>query len=104
LEIILSKPYFKNKKLRFWDENFFVDIERAKKIIDGMIENNLIMPWETTVRANYLRANMIDDDFMDKLKKSGCFLNAGVIILKTTFPRGNSGTFCHRYFPRVNAT
>ncbi|PIT89577.1 hypothetical protein COU23_03150 [Candidatus Kuenenbacteria bacterium CG10_big_fil_rev_8_21_14_0_10_36_11] len=74
LEIILSKPYFKNKKLRFWDENFFVDIERAKKIIDGMIENNLIMPWETTVRANYLRANMIDDDFMDKLKKSGCYL------------------------------
>jgi radical SAM superfamily enzyme YgiQ (UPF0313 family) len=74
LEIILSKPYFKNKKLRFWDENFFVNMERAKKIIDAMLEKNLIVPWETTVRANYLKPSMIDDEFMVKLKKSGCYL------------------------------
>jgi len=74
LEIILSKSYFRNKKLRFWDENFFVDINRAKKIIDAMIEKNLIIPWETTLRANYLRPGTIDDEFMEKLKKSGCYL------------------------------
>lgn len=74
LRAIKSKPYFAGKKLRFWDENFFVDIERAKKIVDGMIAQNLVIPWETTVRANYLRAGMIDDDFMAKLKQSGCYL------------------------------
>ena len=74
LEIIKNKLEFQNKKLRFWDENFFVDIGRAKKIINGMIDQNLIRPWETTVRANYLRQGMIDDDFMAKLKQSGCYL------------------------------
>ncbi|HRY52899.1 MAG TPA: radical SAM protein [Candidatus Portnoybacteria bacterium] len=74
LRVIKNKPYFAGKKLRFWDENFFVDIQRAKKIIDGMIEQDLIIPWETTVRANYIREGMIDDAFMAKLKKSGCYL------------------------------
>lgn len=74
LEIIKYRNYFKNKKLRFWDENFFVDINRAKAIIDGMLSRNLTMPWETTVRANYLREGMVDDAFMEKLKQSGCYL------------------------------
>lgn len=74
LRIIKSKEYFKDKKLRFWDENFFVDINRAKKIIDGMIGVGLNIPWETTVRADYIRSTMIDEDFMAKLKESGCHL------------------------------
>jgi radical SAM superfamily enzyme YgiQ (UPF0313 family) len=74
LRIIKAREYFKDKKLRFWDENFFVDIGRAKKIIDGMIAENLIIPWETTVRADYLRSGMVDDELMAKLKQSGCYL------------------------------
>ena len=74
LEIIKSKEHFKGKKLRFWDENFFVDIERAKRIIKGMIERKLNILWETTVRANYLREGMIDEEFIQKLKQSGCYL------------------------------
>lgn len=74
LRIIKSLDYFKDKKLRFWDENFFVDINRAKKIINGMIDNNLILPWETTIRADYIRSGMVDDDLMERLKKSGCYL------------------------------
>jgi len=74
LEIIKSKEYFQNKKLRFWDENFFVDINRAKEIINGMIERNLIMPWETTIRADYVKEGRVDDELMAKLKKSGCNL------------------------------
>lgn len=73
LEVIKSKDYFKGKNLRFWDENFFVDIKRAKAIIAGILERDLVIPWETTVRANYLRPGMIDDEFMAKLKASGCF-------------------------------
>jgi len=74
LRIIKDKPYFKNKKLRFWDENFFVDIRRAKDIVSGMIERGLKLPWETTVRANYISTAMVDDDFMKKMKQSGCYL------------------------------
>ncbi|MFH1522953.1 MAG: radical SAM protein [Patescibacteria group bacterium] len=74
IRIINKKEYFKGKKLRFWDENFFVDIKRAKIVINGMINENLNRPWETTVRANYIRSGMIDDGFMAKLKKSGCYL------------------------------
>ena len=74
IEIIKNKEYFKGKRLRFWDENFFVDIKRAKKIIEGMIKQKLEIPWETTVRANYLRESMIDQKMIEKMKKSGCYL------------------------------
>lgn len=74
LKIIKTKEYFRGKKLRFWDENFFVDVKRAKAIIDGIIERNLVIPWETTIRVDYLRPGMVDDEFMSELKKSGCYL------------------------------
>ncbi|MFA6593796.1 MAG: radical SAM protein [Candidatus Buchananbacteria bacterium] len=74
LRIIKTKEYFKDKKLRFWDENFFVDIGRAKAIIAGMIRENLVLPWETTVRADYIRPGKIDDEFLAELKRSGCYL------------------------------
>lgn len=74
LKTINENKYFQGKKLRFWDENFFVDINRAKKIIEGMINRHIIIPWETTVRANYVKEGMIGDDFMEELKKSGCYL------------------------------
>ncbi len=44
LEIIKQKEYFKDKKLRFWDENLFVNLNRVKIIINGMLERNLAMP------------------------------------------------------------
>lgn len=74
LKIISGKDYFAGKPLRFWDENFFVDIKRAKAIVNGMIERGLERPWETTVRANYISAAMVDDNFMGKMKQSGCYL------------------------------
>ncbi|MBI4692181.1 MAG: cobalamin B12-binding domain-containing protein [Candidatus Terrybacteria bacterium] len=89
LKIIKEKEYFRGKNLRFWDENFFVDLRRSRAIIDGMIERKLEIPWETTIRANYVaegppeRLNddnrsvgrgKVDDDFLEKMKKSGCYL------------------------------
>lgn len=74
LRVIKNADYFRGKKVRFWDENFFVDISRARAIIEGMIKNDLIVSWETTVRASYVKEGMIDDDFFAKLKQSGCYL------------------------------
>lgn len=74
LEKIKQLPYFQGKPLRFWDEDFFVDVNRAKEIIQGMIERNLDFQWETTVRADYIRDRRIDDEFLSLIKKSGCYL------------------------------
>ncbi len=38
------------------------------------MNSGLDIPWETTVRANYIKKGMIDDSFMERLKKSGCYL------------------------------
>lgn len=74
LKVLKNSKWAKGKKLRFWDENFFVNKERARKIIQRMIEENLGFEWETTVRANYIRHRFIDDEFLSDMKKSGCYL------------------------------
>jgi len=74
IAIIQSKPFFKGKNLRFWDENFFVDLKRVNEITDGMIKRNLIIPWETTIRADYFSRPEMTDEFIAKLRKSGCYL------------------------------
>jgi radical SAM superfamily enzyme YgiQ (UPF0313 family) len=74
LAVIKENKYFKGKRIRFWDENFFVDINRSKEIINGMIEKDLVIPWETTIRVDYIKDGQVDDNFLDKVKKSGCYL------------------------------
>jgi anaerobic magnesium-protoporphyrin IX monomethyl ester cyclase len=74
LEVIKQEPYFQNKPMRFWDENFFTNVERARAIIQGMIERGLNIPWETTVRVDYIRENIIDDTLLRSIKESGCYL------------------------------
>jgi len=74
IALIKSNPDFKGKKLRFWDENFFVDLKRAGQIAEGMISENLVIPWETTIRADYFSRPEMTDEFIAKLKKSGCYL------------------------------
>jgi len=74
LEKIKEQSCFQNKPMRFWDENFFTDIQRAKTIIQGMIDRKLSIPWETTVRVDYINDQMINDEFLALLKESGCYL------------------------------
>ncbi len=72
-ELELIKARFSDTRVRFWDENFFGKKERALKIVDGISERGIDIQWETTVRANYFNPNFIDDEFLSKLKKSGCY-------------------------------
>jgi len=74
LEIIKNQWFFRDKPIRFWDEDFFVDKQRSLEIVQGMIKNEFDMSWETTIRANYLDDDFLDDDFLTDLKKSGCYL------------------------------
>lgn len=62
----------------FWfvDDEFFVDLERAKVIISYMHNNNLAWTVQGTTVKNCLK---MDDEFLTLLKASGCRqLNIGV--------------------------
>jgi len=74
LRIMKSKPIFGGKKLRFWDENFFVDFKRVSEIVGGMVNEGLTIPWETTIRADYFSRPEMTDGFIAKLRQSGCYL------------------------------
>lgn len=56
----------------FRDEDFFQDIKKAKAIIDHIIEKKYKISWEANSRLTHFRAGWIDDDFMEKIVKSGC--------------------------------
>ncbi len=53
----------------FWDDNFFVNFDRVKKICQLFIENNLDIKWEADCRIDYLAR--MDDDFLKLLKSAG---------------------------------
>lgn len=55
--------------LQFCDAEFFIDIERGKKIAQGFIERQLPIKWKAQVRANIF--DSFDDEMMNILKKSG---------------------------------
>lgn len=52
------------------DDLFSYDLERAKKISDMIIANNLKFPWMLT---NGIRVDRIDLDFLKKIKRAGCY-------------------------------
>ena len=59
-------------KIRFRDELFFVDKERVKRILNGLIERNIKIDWRANCKADYFRRGLIDDEMMRYIKESGC--------------------------------
>lgn len=59
-------------KIRFRDELFFVDKERAKRILKGLIERNIKIDWRANAKADYFRRGVIDDEMMQYIKESSC--------------------------------
>jgi radical SAM superfamily enzyme YgiQ (UPF0313 family) len=60
---------YKVKEIDIADDAFNVNLERAKKICDMIIENKLKFIIRCT---NGLRADFIDEEFLEKMKKAGC--------------------------------
>jgi len=57
------------KEIDIADDAFNVNLERAKKICDMIIENK----WKIIIRCtNGIRANFVDEEFLEKMKKAGC--------------------------------
>ncbi len=61
------------KKIKFQEDNFFVSKERASEILAGIKERNLKFRWVTNCRVDYFRDDYINDQFLEKLRESGCY-------------------------------
>lgn len=57
----------------FVDDCFTMDMERAAKICDLIIENDLKIKWNL---ANGIRADRVDEELLRKMKKAGCIFLA----------------------------
>lgn len=70
----LAKKY-NLKGFIFSDDNFFGDLTRARKILEGLQQEGLVLS-KLDIRADIL--NTLDDHFLKLLKKAGCLvLNIG---------------------------
>ena len=69
-ELIKAKESYKISCFNIQDDNFSLDIKRAKAFCDSMINQNLAMKWSC---PNGIRADRVDDELMSKMKQSGCF-------------------------------
>jgi len=59
------------KNIFFYDDNFFVDMNRVKKIIKGFIDEGLDLMWEP--QGTHIQSVLSwDKRFMRQLEKSGC--------------------------------
>jgi anaerobic magnesium-protoporphyrin IX monomethyl ester cyclase len=57
------------KEIDIADDAFNINLERAKKICDMIIEKK----WKLVIRCtNGIRANFVDEEFLQKMKKAGC--------------------------------
>ncbi|MFH1209739.1 MAG: radical SAM protein [archaeon] len=70
-EIKLLKKNYNVNLIKFRDENFFINKEFLNELCNDILKENLNIKWWTTARANYF--DKFDDQFLQKLKKSGCF-------------------------------
>lgn len=57
------------KHISFEDDNFTLDMNRVEEILRGIIERNIRITWDT---PNGVRADRLDEDLAQLMKKSGC--------------------------------
>ncbi len=57
------------ERLHIEDDNFTLDMKRAREIFEGMIKQGIKVEWDT---LNGVRADRLDEDMLTKMKKSGC--------------------------------
>ena len=69
-ELQWLKSDFNVGEIEFIDDVFNLDRERAKKIMDMMIEQNLDLKFSY---PNGLRADQMDEELVLKMKKAGCY-------------------------------
>ncbi len=75
-ELKNAKIKYRCNKFEIIDDNFTLDMNRAKKICKLLISENINMEW---ICPNGIRADRLDDELVGLMKESGCSLiNIGV--------------------------
>lgn len=62
---------YKLTHLKIIDDNFFVDIERVRKICTGIIKRELNITWDAECRCDYFNNEMLNDETLMLAKSSG---------------------------------
>jgi len=57
--------------LKIIDDNFFVDINRVRIICQAIVAKGLNITWDAECRCDYFNDNMINEETLQLLKKSG---------------------------------
>ncbi|MBU4375600.1 radical SAM protein [Patescibacteria group bacterium] len=63
---------FNPRKIYFRDEDFFQDINKARAIVDYILEKKYKFIWDTSTRVNHFMLGRVDDEFLQKIVSSGC--------------------------------
>jgi len=58
------------KEIHIWEDNFTIDLDRAKKICDLIVERGLDFPWNMFTG---IRVDRIDREFFEKAYNAGCY-------------------------------
>lgn len=74
-EIKFLKEKYEIKSLIFDDDNFFMDKKRTKEILQGMIDQNLVVPWISPCTAVF----KLDEEMLKLMRTSGC-VHIGIAI------------------------
>lgn len=69
-ELKRAKTLYSVNCFNIQDDNFSLDMQRAKTFCDSLIKENLMMRWSC---PNGIRADRVDLELMSKMKKAGCF-------------------------------
>lgn len=67
-EVKSARKRYNIRTLTFWDDNFTLDLARAKKFCDLFISENLDLKYSLAG----IRADRIDEELIRKFKNSGC--------------------------------
>ncbi|MCX6818583.1 MAG: radical SAM protein [Candidatus Aenigmarchaeota archaeon] len=69
-ELKTAKEKYKINEFKVLDDNFTLDINRAKKLCEMLIANNINMKWSC---PNGIRADRLDNELLLLMKESGCY-------------------------------
>jgi anaerobic magnesium-protoporphyrin IX monomethyl ester cyclase len=75
-ELIHAKKKYNIREFNIYDDNFTVDVKRAIRFCELLIERNINLPWFC---PNGIKVTSLNDKLADLMKKSGCYLtNVGI--------------------------
>jgi len=89
-ELEAAKVRYSSNSFEVMDDNFTLDIKRAKEICELLVQRNVSMSWSC---PNGIRADRLDEELIALMKESGC-KNVSLGIesgIETIFNNANKG-------------